>query len=192
MKTKKRTTLDVLKDIEQEVIMIRSLLSVPKKEDSPQAGLTNASSPQQYFTVVDDGSQKTSEIIKKMRESFDVYVYDEENVDKNFPPPVSSTTRKFKKNVEADEELNNKSANDLEKEGIQSITLRERLSMELQYFNETGKNLDIDNVTLCAGSRDSGGRVPYVDWYADGRKVYVYWCYRDGANPSLRSRRCVS
>lgn len=91
---------------------------------------------------------------------------------------------------EADEDLKNKSANDLEKEGIPGITLRERLLYELAYFNKTGQHLDVKNVTLCAGSRDSGGRVPRVRWGSD--ELYVRWYAPGSRGDDLRSRRAVS
>lgn len=131
-----------------------------------------------YWQVTDDGKLKTSEIIAEMRKDFNVYVYDEANVDKEFPAPSKPTTRYFKKNIEADPELANKSANELKQE--EQITLRERLLLELQYFKETGGHLDIDNITLCAGSRDSGGYVPNVYWHADHRELCVRWCHPAG------------
>ena len=35
---------------------------------------------------------------------------------------------------------------------------------ELEYFKKNGKHLDVDNITLCTGSRCSGGNVPGVGW----------------------------
>ena len=88
------------------------------------------------FKIVENPKLKTSEIVALMRKDFKVYVYSEENLDINFPAPKKVTTRYFKKNQEADEEWANKSANDIEKLGLtdQMITLRERLFMELAYF----------------------------------------------------------
>jgi len=67
-------------------------------------------------------------------------------------------------NIEADEQYKNTSANELAKRSIKGITLLERLVLELKYFAETGNHLDITNVTLCSGSRNSGGGVPVVGW----------------------------
>lgn len=92
--------------------------------------------------------------------------------------------------VEADEELKNKSANDLKKEGIPGITLEERLIYELSFFDETGKHLDIENWTLCAGSRDPHGRVPDVHW--DGGLVHVHWYFPDARRDGIRTRAAVS
>ncbi len=51
--------------------------------------------------------------------------------------------------VEADEGLKNLSANNLKKQKTKGVTLTERMLHELKYFLETGKHLDIENVTLC-------------------------------------------
>lgn len=94
--------------------------------------------------------------------------------------------------AEADEELKNKSANDLQKEGVNSITLEERLLLEIKYFRETGKHLDVENITLCAGSRDAGGGVPGVYWDGWGGWLGVNWFGPGGACGGLRSRPVVS
>ncbi len=96
---------------------------------------------------------------------------------------------KVKANIEADENLKNLSANDLTEKGIQGITLLERLVLEKDYFQKTGQHLDIQNITLCAGSRSSDGRVPRVCW--DGGKLYVGWDCVDGRHDGLRSREVI-
>ena len=93
--------------------------------------------------------------------------------------------------VEPDKELKNLSANKLKKRGISSITLEERLIYELKYFKETGRHLDISNITLCSGSCSSNGFVPGVCWYSD--KLRVDWYYPGTHRyDSLRSRQAVS
>lgn len=94
--------------------------------------------------------------------------------------------------VEADEELKNLSANQLEKKKVSGITLLERLLYELKYFAETGKHLDVENFTLCAGSRCSDGNVPRVGWRSGRREVGVSWCGPDRARDGLRARAVVS
>jgi len=97
---------------------------------------------------------------------------------------------KFKDCVEADEELKNTSANELKEKGIIGITLPERLKMELDFFKETGKHLDVENITLCSGSRLSDGFVPFVYWFVGGLRVHYF---SPGiANGRLRSRQAVS
>lgn len=92
--------------------------------------------------------------------------------------------------VEADEELKNKSANDLEEEGVLGITLLERIILELKYYQETGSHLDREKITLCSGSRCSDGCVPCCWW--DGVEFCVGWCGPSVSGSSLRSRAVVS
>ena len=96
----------------------------------------------------------------------------------------------FRSRVEADEETKNKSANDLGAEHIKGITLLERILMELEYFGRTGQHLDIQNVTLCSGSRNSDGFVPCAYWR--GGRFDVTWSRADYSCSSLRARVAVS
>lgn len=100
--------------------------------------------------------------------------------------------RRFKAVVEADEEHLNRSANDIENTGLtpKAITLRERMLLEIWNFRKTGKHLDINNWTLCAGSRDPDGSVPGVDLHGD--RVSVSWRSPDARDGRLRSRVAVS
>ena len=93
---------------------------------------------------------------------------------------------------EADQELKNRSANDLEAAKIPGITLEARELYELKYFKETGKHLDIRNWTLCTGSRGVDGDVPGVSWRGDRGRMGVDWCSPSGASGDLRSREAVS
>lgn len=91
---------------------------------------------------------------------------------------------------EADEELKNLSAEDLKEKGVKGITLLERLLLELWYWKETSEHLDVKNITLCSGSRDSDGDVPGAYW--DGGRFRVGWCSpRRDAYPGLRARAAV-
>ena len=136
---------------------------------------------------ITETKQKTSEIWAECNKLFKCWsYYSPEQMDKDFPIP-KKTTHYFRKEVEADEVHKNKSANDLEKEGVKGITLRERLLLEIQYFKETGKHLDIKNITLCSGSRWSAGFVPDAYWY-DDNKFYVHRCYVDIRNDYIRAR----
>jgi len=141
---------------------------------------------------ITENNKKTSEIMNEMRSKFKVWSwYTNEQLDKDFPPPKEITTREFADNVEADEEYKNMSANDLgEIKGFQGITLRERLLMEIQYFDKTGKHLDVDNITLCSGSRCSDGDVPYVGRDGDG-DVNVGEDDAQDQDPYLRARRAT-
>ena len=92
--------------------------------------------------------------------------------------------------VEADPDMANKSASDIETAGTNTLTLKERMLFELRYFNETGKHLDIDNWTLCAGSRYADGGVPACCW--GGGEFCVGWAGVGDRNPYLRARVAVS
>ena len=108
------------------------------------------------------------------------------------PKRDGSYSASFKKNIEADPEFAGKSAKDLEKAGVKGITLLERLLLELAYFMQTNAHLDVQNVTLCSGSRDSDGDVPRVDWYADDRKLCVGWYGMSSSSSDIRARAEVS
>jgi hypothetical protein len=143
------------------------------------------------IVITDDGTKKTSELIANLKALFHVWSYfSDSDLDRDFPPV--KTSRSFKNVQEADEELKNKSAEDLQRQGIECITLRERLIMELLYFKETGKHLDVDNITLCAGSRAQRGGVPGVRWDGDDGELSVFWYYPQFASGRLRARAAVS
>lgn len=72
---------------------------------------------------------------------------------------------------EADEELKGLSANDHRENKTPTETLLERLLHEFKYWSETGQHLDVENWTLCAGSRDSDGGMPGVSWRGDRLQV---------------------
>jgi len=130
----------------------------------------------------------------KCGELFPSWKWTDENLDKIV---TSDRTAKdgayaiwIRDRVEADEELKNRSADNLKKQGISGNTLEERFAYELKYFRETGKHLDINNVTLCTGSRDDDGDVPNVGWRGGG--LDVRWDDSGDADDGLRSRQVVS
>jgi len=73
--------------------------------------------------------------------------------------------------------------------GLTTLTLLERLVYEYKYYSETKSHLDIDNITLCSGSRRSNGYVPYVDWRGGG--LLVDWCHSDHSYGNIRARSAV-
>lgn len=138
-----------------------------------------------------------NKVVAAFRElGVDVYTYIDDldtNVPTNDRDPKNGSYRvRFNKTIEADPELAGKSAEDLKTENISGITLLERLLLGLGYFLAIGEHLDVENITLCSGSRFSDGDVPYVDWDADGRGLYVGWCNPRDAGGGLRARAVVS
>lgn len=94
--------------------------------------------------------------------------------------------------IEADEELKNLSANQLAATGLQTITLLERILFELIWFVETKGHLDVNNVSLCAGSRSDDGSVPSADWGDGMFYVNADWYGPGNARDDLRGRQVVS
>jgi hypothetical protein len=92
-------------------------------------------------------------------------------------------------NWEADEDLKNISANEIESRGINVLMLRERLILGRFLFWLTGEHLDRKTITL-TGSRYAVGFVPCVYW--SGGKLGVYGYPPDNADGDLRSRQAVS
>ena len=137
-----------------------------------------------------------NQMVKIMRTKFDMWLYtddlDKAIIKNDRSNDKSAYAIRVSDRVEADEEYKNLSAKQIAEQGVDGITVLERLLYELMYFTETGKHLDVDNYTLCTGSRDADGSVPDVYWSPDYRKVSVYWCSPDDSADRLRTRAVVS
>jgi hypothetical protein len=144
-----------------------------------------------WLVVVQEG-MTANRIFDKCKERFQSWRYIE---DLNTISSVRKTDKTYaiwlRDRIEADEENKNLSANKCKELGINGITLEERLLLELFYHWRTSKHLDINNVTLCTGSRDSGGDVPRVGWRGDGMGVDCY-CRPGYSSAYLRARSAVS
>ena len=93
---------------------------------------------------------------------------------------------------EADEIHKNKSAIQVGKEKLSTETCLERLIHGLKFFRETGKQLDVETITLCSGSRGGDGDVPGVGWGGYYVRLFVGWLGPGGAGGGLRAREVVS
>ena len=94
---------------------------------------------------------------------------------------------------EADENLKNLSANYIKEKFILTETLTERLIHELDYFTETKNHPDINNWTLCAGSRYANSdKVPCVGWALFADAMDIFQCNSKDANNDLRARQVIS
>lgn len=136
---------------------------------------------------------KVAAAMKKLGVNFYLYIddLDKEVTTNDRDPSGGSYNIAFRRNIEADEENDSKSAKELAAVGHKGITLLERLLLELGYFVAVNKNLDTENVTLCTGSRSSDGRVPSVGWHSGHRRVYVCWYHPGHSDDGLRSRSVV-
>ena len=126
------------------------------------------------------------------RERFNCWKYTKSSLDKvvvinTRDPRKGSYVGWFRDRFEADEELSNLSAVKLERMKIPGITLLEREVVEYDCFHRTNNHLDIDNMTICSGSRYVCGDVPRACW--DGKRFFIHWFFTDGMNPIMRSRQ---
>ena len=128
------------------------------------------------------------------KKSFSTWAYSDDlnrDVSTNDRTPADgSYAIRIRDRVEADKENKSLSADTIKERGLTTMTLLERIILELWYFSKHKKHLDLENITLCSGSCYSDGRVPYCDWRGDGFKVY--WCGPDDARDRLRARSAVS
>jgi len=213
---------DLLHKIQHGVITVQELARFLKREnpfeDSPHCKLVLEWEKfyQKVFSVSIDLSQvripepkegfnwlviliqgmTAQKLFDKCKEMFRAWKWTDKNLDdvvKSDRNPANAPYAVwFRDRVEADEELKNLSANDLKQRNIPGITLEERLLLELFYYWKTKKHLDINNVTLCSGSRYDGGLVPSVLWNGCSDELFVLWYTPDDASDGLRVREAVS
>jgi hypothetical protein len=92
---------------------------------------------------------------------------------------------------EADEELQDLSAYQIEESRIDTETLTERLIHELKFWDKTRRHLDVGRIIcLCSGSRIRYGLVPDVCWRRDS--MIVGRPGQDEFAGYLRARQVVS
>ena len=128
----------------------------------------------------------------RCRERFNCWKFCNGSLDKvviknDRDPRAGAYVAWFRDRVEADEELKNLSAAELKENDIPGITLLERELMEYDQFDRTSGHIDINNATLCSGSRYDGGDVPRVGW--SGGELLVDWDAPRSASDRLRSRQ---
>lgn len=162
-----------------------SNVSIPKKPEGD------------WWLIIVAKGMKPQRIFDRCREKFgDAWKWTEEDLDKIITSDRTADKGHYavwvRANVEADEQFKNLSANQLKELGHKGITPEERLLLELFYFWKTKKHLDIQNWTLCTGSRYSDGGVPIVSFHPYSGRVNVYYDGADNAYPHLRSREIVS
>ena len=142
------------------------------------------------ITITERPKIKTSQLLEEARSLFPVWsYYDDARLDKEFPAPKKATTRHFLNSVEPDEVTLGKSTREADPD-MKGITLRERIMLEIAFFKETGKHLDIKGVTFCSGSRYADGSVPYAYWYDD--LFGIGWYNLDYSNSDYGIRSAVS
>ena len=128
----------------------------------------------EFWTITDPHNVKTSELIKQARELFKVYIYDEKDIDKQFPAPKKDIIVSFRKSYEPDKEHLGKSYIRCIDEGIPVITLRQYFILAMKVFKEEGKHLDTIGWTIGA-PRAVDGDVPNMYWDPSYDTVFVYY-----------------
>lgn len=142
------------------------------------------------------GDKPLAKALAACEKLFPTYSYLGDNPDKSVPTNDRDPRRdgsyaiRVRDREEADEELKDMSANDIKSRGLATMTLLERIVLELFYFWKFKNHLDIKNWTLCGGSRNSDGDVPGCRWR--GGRFKVDWGGPGGSCDALRARSAVS
>ena len=134
-------------------------------------------------------------VIAVMRSLFKVWTYQDDldaTVTINTRTSAQSYAIWVRTGVEPDQKYLGKSTRDADMDGKIGMTLLERLVLEVKYFVATGQHLDVKGVTLCTGSRYSGGSVPSVCWRAADAEVDVGAFSVDISYPTFGLRSAVS
>lgn len=141
-------------------------------------------STEEMWIIKDLSDVKTSQLIKNARKVFNtVSVYDEKNIDTQFPAPQKTLTVGFRKTIKSDDEHHGKSYNEFIAEKDKTyMTMRQYLILATQLKKE-GIALDvvgwtqtssrwIDGSFVSCGTSNGGTKLylrrGYVDhWYPD-------------------------
>ncbi|PIT88582.1 MAG: hypothetical protein COU29_02280 [Candidatus Magasanikbacteria bacterium CG10_big_fil_rev_8_21_14_0_10_36_32] len=91
--------------------------------------------------------------------------------------------------IEADEENKNLSADDIRSQSMITMTLLERIILELFYFWKTGQHLDNQHWTLCSGPRNKAGQIPCCYWYKN--IFWIFWYNSANAIGDFRARSVI-
>jgi hypothetical protein len=165
-----------------------------KKHDfSAKIGIAPANLEHPIVLIIPAGlsNNQAYEICERLFGKEKCYRYTE-NLDRITNDRLTTTTYAvwIDGSSEAPKRFANRSFNDLKKDvGTHHITLLERLVFEMVHFKRTNQHLDVNNITLCAGSRRPGGYVPFVNWSVS--LLYVGWDFPDRCHGFLRARAAV-
>lgn len=140
--------------------------------------------------IIDNPKIKTSTLIRDLK----AYSHwNDEELDKLFPPPKETTTRYFELSQDPDPETMNKSYNDLEREGHTKdmMTLREYAIFQKEYFEKTGKHPDEIGWTLLE-ALPGDGRVALGGWDARHARARFIWFCGGYCLPNIGARLAVT
>jgi hypothetical protein len=143
------------------------------------------------ITITDNPKVKTSELISDLKKKFDVYCYwDDKRLNKEFPVPKKSTTRRFALEAESSA-MKGSSWNEMASIRDSLMTFREYILYFEAYHKETGQYPDEKGWTFF---RDhlSDGSVAGGDWRPVSRGVRFNWYYPGRRNSSGGARVAIS
>jgi hypothetical protein len=128
--------------------------------------------------ITEPKGMANNKMFARMEQLFKCWKY-ADNLDTAVPTNTRTTANHYaiwvRDGVEPDEEFLGKPVCEADPDMKIGQTLLERLTLELKYFSETGKHLDIKGGTRCSGSRYSDGVVPHVYCYPYDGPVSVSW-----------------
>jgi hypothetical protein len=84
--------------------------------------------------------------------------------------------------IEPDAQYLGKSTNAINSQGLIWTTLLERMLLELMYYEQTDKHLDVEDITFCSGSLYLHGSIPSVYF---GNSQVIVGTYNNNA-PTIR------
>ena len=141
------------------------------------------------ITITDTATLTTSEMMRHLKETFEVYSYwDYKELDKEFPKPENPTTRTFPLEAESSA-MKGSSWNEMEPIRESMMTLREYILYFEAYHKETGKHPDAEGWTIFK-DRLSDGYVARGYWYPARRGVRFGWS-RPVDRDSCDGARCA-
>lgn len=141
--------------------------------------------------IIDSKDVKTSELIAEVKKICDVYIYDDKDVDTQFPAPEETLEVECEDNIESDKTHIGKSYDVFISEDKKYLNLRQYLFLFIAKYKATGKYLDVKGWTHTS-SLWSGGRVVGGSWDPDGRKLYLSFGFRDYRNSDYGPREQIS
>lgn len=170
--------INYLKNIAESLDAIRTSLALIVASNTLVESIEKQEIPKEkeWYIVEDDGKLKTSELLAECKKLFPVWsYYTDEQLDTLCPVPKEKIVKVFRESIEPD--VLNMSYNDGIEKGIKFASARDRIILELQYFQKTGKGLDIQGWTITS-TLDSDGSAMGMDRLSDGQ-FCLSFDYRD-------------
>lgn len=130
------------------------------------------------ITITDSKDVKTSTIIKQARKLFNVYIYDEKDIDTQFPAPEQDLVVSFLDSIESDPKHKGKSYDDFMQEDKKYMTMRQYLLVCMEKWEKDKQHIDVKYWTRTSSLWSDGGLVR-GSWYDDYSKLCLNGGNRD-------------